>query len=388
MNLVSSIDKFGFYQIGNRKCYSKHEALEQSRQTKESIEYIFNDDVFSKFDWTIEPTSSLTEIYKQRAQQIRGKYDYVILCYSGGADSHNMLESFLNAGVRVDEIVSFHSFEGDGDKNSNFNKEIFETAIPFVESLKQCRRLPPSVSHRLLDLTDVINNFCKEINWLDFTYYINSSVSINNVARAWLRKYVLDWKNLIDSNKKLVLVWGHDKPRLMNHHNKFFLNFLDIQDNCVSPWIQQFNPPGWFDELFYSTPDMPNLVIKQAHVTANFLTSCAESHHWLTDEITGLGHVIKKRPDGSQKAKWLTQDGQSFLIYPWFNPKLYYEKKPLDIIYSYRDQWFWKNTEFGNQWNNAIGSMITTFGDEWLNVDLKRNTRSTKNFRSRKYWLN
>ena len=338
-------------------------------------------------DWTTEPNTSLADFYMARARQIRENYDHVVLFYSGGADSHNMLESFVHAGVSIDEIVSFHSLAADGDRGSEFNREVFETAVPYVESLKAQQRLPTTTMHRLIDMSNIITRFCRDINWLDFAYMFTSSVSINNVARVYLRKYIKDWADRIAQGQRVVLVWGHDKPRLMHEHDRFFVNFMDIFDNCVSTWTQQTQPAGWFDEMFYSTPDMPELIVKQAHVIKHFLETCDETHPWITTSVTGLGHVVKHRPNGSWQSFWLTQDAQSMLIYPWFRPDLYYESKPKDIIYSKRDRWFWQDSAVSHQYHTVVNGIIAQFGDSWLNQDLSRGLRSTRNFRSKKYWL-
>ena len=380
--------RFGFYKIADRKVYSKIEALEISSRSQIPITWHYNDEIFSAVDWTKEPEMSLTELYKTRAMQIRKNYDHVVVFYSGGADSHNMLESFVNAGVDIDEIVSFHSLSADGDKASEFNKEIYETAIPFVQVLKESQKLPESVPHRLIDMSDIITKFCQDINWLDFPYMVSSTFSINNVARAHLRKYVTDWADIINQGKRLVLVWGHDKPRIMSEDNRFFLNFMDIFDNCISTIIQQSTPAGWFDEMFYSTPDLPELVVKQAHTIKRFLEMCDESHPWVTESVTGLGHAIKHRHDGSWKSIWLTQDAQSMLIYPWFRPELYYESKPKDIIFSKRDRWFWQDKKISEQYHMVVNGLISRYGDQWLNQDSSNGTRATRNFRSKKYWLN
>lgn len=362
--------------------------MELSTRYNQPISWHYNDEIFNLYDWTKEPQKSLTELYQERALQIRKKYDYVILFYSGGADSHNMLESFLRVGADIDEIVSIHSYSADRDRNSQFNREIFETAIPYVQNLKQSGRLRQDIPHRLIDMSDLIVKFSQEIDWLDFPYIVNSAVSINNVARSYLRKYITDWANLIDQGKKVALIWGHDKPRIMQEQGKFFLNFMDIFDNCISTWIQQTRPPGWFDEMFYSTPDLPELVIKQAHVIKNFLTSCPESHCYLSDKVSGLGHVVKYQPDGSWQSLWLTRDAQSTLLYPWFDPDLYNCNKVLDIIYSSRDHWFWSDLSIGAQYHTVINGIISKFGDLWLNHDLTNGIRATRNFRSQKYWLN
>lgn len=374
--------KFGYYSVGTQWVFSKIEALELSQRLNQSVQFHYNDEIFTSHDWTKEPELSLSDYYKIRAKQLRLKYDYLVIFYSGGADSHNMLESFVNAGVYPDEIVSFHSYDADRDRNSSFNKEVFETAIPYVKKIKEQGRLPEQVQHRLLDMSDVIKKFSDTIKWSEFEYYFNSSVSINNVARSKLREYVKEWHNLISQGKTLALVWGHDKPRVMNIDGKFCLQFMDLFDNCVSVYNQQFLNTGYFDEMFYSTPDLPELVIKQAHVIKNFLQSASTSHPFLTTHVTGLGHVMKT-VEGTKVAYWLTQDAQSFLIYPWFDSNLYYESKPQDIITSKRDYWYWSDLELSRNFTNSINSITKRFKDSWLNVF--KTGRSTKNFKSKPY---
>lgn len=380
--------RYGHYQVGDLVVYSKVEAIELSIRLGSTPTWHYNDEVFSSMDWSKEPDRNLSDFYKDRARQIRDAYDHVVLFYSGGADSHNMLESFLHAGVRIDEIASFHSLDADRDRDSEFNKEIFQTAIPVVESFKRQGRLSSETQHRLIDMGEIIDRFCQDIDWLDFPYMIGSAVSINNVARSHLRKYIRDWADIIDQGKRLVLVWGHDKPRIMSEGSRFFLNFMDIFDNCVSTKIQQSVPAGWYDEIFYSTPDLPEMVVKQAHVIKRFLENCDDKHPWVTDSITGLGHAVKRLPDGSHKTICLTQDGQSMLIYPWFRPELYYESKPNDVIFSKRDRWFWSDRGISSRYHATIDGMISRFGADWFRQDQAKGIRCTRNFRSRKYWLN
>lgn len=378
---------FGFYRVADQTVFSKVEALEAQRRQGGDITWHYNDDIFTAQDWSKEPYLDLCEIYQNRARQIRDHYDHVVVFYSGGADSHNMLESFISSGCHIDEIVSFHSFSKDHDKHSEFNREIFETAVPYVEKCRSDRRLPDTTLHRLIDMGDVILAACQDIDWHDLRYMITSAPSINNVARFYLRQYVREWTDLVVQGQRLVLVWGHDKPRVMQEHDCFYLNFLDIFDNCVSTWVQQHSPAGWFDEMFYSTPDMPEIVVKQAHVIKKFLQVSHPSHPWLTQEVTGLGHVTKIDPQGKNQSYWLTQDGQSMLIYPWFQPMLYYESKPLDIIYSPRDRWFWQNKTMSQGYRSAINELVGEFGDQWIRQDAARGIRCTKNFTSKKYWI-
>ena len=61
---------------------SKIEALVYSKKNNKKLFYHYYDDVWSKYDWTIEPSKSLEYYYKEQAQIIRDTHDYVILCYS------------------------------------------------------------------------------------------------------------------------------------------------------------------------------------------------------------------------------------------------------------------------------------------------------------------
>lgn len=380
--------KFGYYQVGDKKTFSKVEALEWSKVCRHAVTWHYNDEVFSSMDWTKEPSKSLPELYIERAKDIRNSYDYIVLFYSGGSDSHNMLESFIYSGVKIDEICSFISRDK-GEKDiliPDGKNEIHETASPQVQKLKNDGRLAMDVVHRIINLKDLIVDFNNTFNWNDYAYMANSMFTVQHPVKARLRKYIPEWRRMIDEGKRVALVWGWEKPRIM-HDGKFFLTFLDILDNCVGPETQMLNPPGWYDELFYHTPDMPEIVIKQAHVTKNFLNAAPENHPWLTDKVTGMGHVIKHRPDCSWTAKWLLTDAQSMLIYPWYNPSLHSETKTKDSFYSHRDHWFWEDPVLSNGYRRVVEGIVHQFGSELVIGADKQYGRKVSVIRSKRYWL-
>ena len=96
--------KLGFYTIGTSVFESKIQAcilankvlkeMNQSIHPLRLLQWNFNDEVFEAYDWTKEPEKTLDQLYDARARDIREKYDHVIVSYSGGADSHNMLMAF------------------------------------------------------------------------------------------------------------------------------------------------------------------------------------------------------------------------------------------------------------------------------------------------------
>ena len=166
-------------------------------------------------------------------------------------------------------------------------------------------------------------------------------------------------------SKRMCFVWGHDKPRTMHRDGKFGIHFMDINDNCVGPRVQLMNNPNWHDELFYNSPDLPELVIKQAHEIMKWTNSTGPDHPGWSKQVTGLGHVIKHQ--GSEwQAYWLSQDTISAIIYPWFNPLQYYEVKASNSITSERDIWFWKDQVISQAFWTAANGMKTKWGDRWL----------------------
>ena len=126
--------KHGYYLVNGTKTFSKFEAWQLSGNDIDKIQFIFNDDVFGAIDTTKEPEEDIYELYRQRAVQLRKDYDYIVLIYSGGVDSHTVLETFLDNNLKIDEICTFSNNDVQA-KTEKFNQEIYNAAIPFVETL-------------------------------------------------------------------------------------------------------------------------------------------------------------------------------------------------------------------------------------------------------------
>ena len=64
------MNNLGYYKVNNKIFFEKIEAILYANQTLSDIEWFIHDETFSKVDWTVEPTTSLDEFYRIRAQQI------------------------------------------------------------------------------------------------------------------------------------------------------------------------------------------------------------------------------------------------------------------------------------------------------------------------------
>lgn len=327
-------DKFGYYTVGSTfKTYSKLEAIQAMRRVGQHLEWDFNRAAFGAWDWTQEPNDSLPELYRQRAQQIRDSYDYVVIFYSGGADSWNIVNTFISNDLRVDEIAHCWSLKGDRSYFSYFNEEVYRVAIPQTLELQ---RDHPEIYHRIIDLTDIIEHqYLRQDLRLDWLYNANSLFSPNGLARSFLRENIADYSRLIDSGKRVAFVWGTEKPRLALHDGRYHAQFIDCFDNTVSTRVQHLaQQRGWFDELFYWSPDAVPLCIKQCHVVKNWLRRADPTSVWLSDEHSAHGRLPSHK-------RWITNDGLHTLIYPGWDITTFTNGKNSQPVMGPRDRWFW-----------------------------------------------
>lgn len=356
-------DKLGCYRVGDLKFYSKLQAIEMHTKTGIHPHWDFNEAVFDSYDWTVEPTESLTEIYRARAQQLRDQYDYIVLMYSGGADSHNVLKTFVNNDIKLDELASMMNHRATGDKNSWMNTEIFNVAIPTVEYLKENY---PWLKHRVIDNTElVINHFTSTQNKFDWIYEMNMLFNPGSACRESIGLKIKEWADIINSGKKLCILSAIDKPRVAQVNGRFCVKFLDMID--LIPTVKGMaGELPYADELFYWTPDMPEVVIKQAHMIKNYLNR---------NPVSQLPFVSKNKSDlafrevDSEKY-WLSNHGLHTLIYPDWDINTLTTGKTPKVILTKRDTWFWNleetNTISQNFWI-GLDKLWKTVPDYWKN---------------------
>lgn len=412
---LNNKDQFGFYKIGDSlTTYSKIEAIELSTRLNLPVKWIFNEHIYSNINWTHEPSESLLDIYARRARQIREKYDYIVIFYSGGADSNNVLLSFLNNGLHVDEIAQFHTYQGDGSWDSYFNEEIKKVALP--ETQKILEKFP-LIKHRVIDLSEIIHNLLNDDdNRFDFIYKCNSVFSPNQLSRTYFRERIKDYQDIIDSGRKLCFVWGTDKPCLKYVNNRFAVNFRDsLIDMAVGSRTQQLNREWEHDELFYWSPDCPEIPVKQGHLIMKYLKSFpidSTDHRWVAPWVTVPEDPIRKTigynpyslaPNSihgdviRNGVKYsLTPDGLHQIIYPFWNPDTFSNGKPPSLIFSPRDSWWRKDINEKNQLMhaNAMAKLISVYKHKWFtckpiytNQTFDMKTSNIRTIESQLYFL-
>lgn len=259
---------------------------------KRDVRLWFYDDQFSKANWEIEPEESLDELYKQRAQFLRDKYDYLILCYSGGADSTQVYRSFIDNNIHLDEIHTFYPVR--------MVKAIENTALPngynltllkeYVEAvLPRFSRL--SIHHnktklKVWDITDYILSNHLSDNFLeDNKNVFGISHKFYGIKNAFQMLEIRDYINKIPG--KVAVIYGGDKPNIIRKDGIFYFYFTE----------RGLSAPASYDEeelnytplLFYWDPDAVKIIIKQCHLYKKLIESGKVSY-----PIDRESHIMKK----------------------------------------------------------------------------------------------
>jgi hypothetical protein len=355
-------DKLGCYRVGDLKFYNKLEAIEMHSKTGIHPHWDFNEAVFDSYNWTVEPTENILELYRLRAEQLRSSYDYIVLMYSGGADSETVLQSFVDNDINLDEIVSYINTTATGACADFCNSETIQVAVPRIEKI---RSKWPWIKHTMLELSDtIVKHFQNDSTKFDWIYNTNMFYTPNCVARQDLASKIPGWQDIINSGKKLCVLWGQDKPRIHHVDNRFSLRFLDVIDNGPTVYSMT-GQQSYTDELFYWTPDFPKIAIKQGHMIKTYLQTQLENSVWISTRRSDLAYCVKQ---GTRY--WLSNHGVHQIIYPNWNINTYSAGKPSSIVESLRDKWFIDlndTYQAKHVWQMGVEKLWALVPDYWKN---------------------
>lgn len=358
----------GYYKVNDELISDKAEAIYKANKNKSEVQWYFNDDEFKKVNWFVEPDISLNELYRIRAQQIRDSYDYVLIFASGGADSTNVVYSFLKNNIRVDEIVAGAPLSGlknwktDSTTTDvkNTISETFLTQIPFVKKIKDQY---PKVKVTVHDYFEDMINY-KSDEWL-----FNSSCYIHPTfaARYNLERYD-HIKKIADSGKRIALVYGLDKPQLAKKNNSFY---SVIFDHHVSNAFRSIKHDFVDPVLFYYSPKLPELLIKQAHLAYKFL-HLKENQHLLkylpyNEDYADLYDtgIFEKAFYGGTYERGIVP-----AIYPMLAENLFQCDKPNKNFMAQHDDWIPRlhsDSKLMQMLNSDFESYINSIDSKYLN---------------------
>jgi len=351
----------GFYQVGDQIYLSKFHAILASQKTGHFPQWNFHEHIFSQYDWTVEPVEDLWEIYRQRAQQIRDKYDYIVLLFSGGSDSTNILQSFLYNNIKIDEIFVYAPFSSNqmdkpitADNESSYYREIDQVALPYLNELAKTHKFKVTT----YDTTPLVFKIFTDPDW------IYTEVGDRFSPACLVRNYLFEGNQSalkqLDAGKKMCFITGIDKPRLINKDGVMYYAFLEgVMAGGIGPKYQLDQKNHFVEEMFYWTPDMPKLVIKQAHIMKNYFLTNPEKKYLI---------------DGADLGSWKYKDEYAelsrLLVYPYWNRSTFQVKKPTTLTFMAIDEYFiLSNTKAKDNWLNGIKEARKIINPYWISQD-------------------
>jgi hypothetical protein len=327
------IDKeLGYYTCNGLEFDSKIQAAIYANQVKNPIVWHFNNEVFDNYDWSIEPEESLDTLYDQRARELRESYDYVILSYSGGADSHNILMSFIRQGLLIDEIIvnvmtkGSKSYTVIDSTNTNPINAAAEHDLQTVPRLKEVEHLIPRTKITILDLTD---NLIEELTTVgDASWILNKKEGLNPLGSTRFNYlHFIEVRKRFDKEKKVCLILGIEKPRTFVADNVLHMRFSDRSANIVTVAEYYKEYTNSKVEFFYWSPKCCRMLAKQAHTIKHFINAFPEKlRFWknVTPEKHRLYHERVLRT----------------LLYTTWDREWYQADKAIKDWYSEFDTWF------------------------------------------------
>lgn len=327
--------KNGYYQVGNQVFNHKIMALQYATATKQSVNWNFNNKVYDSLDWIKQDSIGLLSMYKMRAEQLRNKYDYLILCWSGGADSTAMLESFLHNNILLDEVVILWPVSRTrGRYTPNWNTHSFnmpsEWELAVVPQLEKIKKDYPKLKITICDTMDKL-----ETNeYRDDTVLVCEKHNYGSIQR---------WRQLDEVARKrsekyhnVAILLGVSPVHVANLDDKYLVTFFT--DSFVSPGSKSDRTQdGWLRnvEFFYMTPDMPELMRKQAHVMLEHMKMNPQAKKYVSAMTMTKHRTLKMvyNPDSE-----IFRQYRKSLLYPNYDINTFQVRKQEDT--HDRADWF------------------------------------------------
>jgi hypothetical protein len=374
--------RLGYYTVNDQVFYNKNLALLTGSRTptfddiEDPVRWFFNEDVFFKYPWHVEPLENINELYRRRAQQIRDEYDYVRLELSGGADSSTVAFAFLLNGIHLDEVVYRYPKGGDSGctddpKNTRAENYLSESKFAAKPILRWIANNYPATKITVHDyLSDILEQQTDESWIFKGHHYLQPSHTFkHNVTTS------IEHKRLIDKGKHVAMVMGVDKPKLCIKDNKWFLYFVDSlaqRNNVTADDVES----GVTTELFYWAPEGCDIMAKQAHLIKR----------WFEMPQNSAFKYLARWPNSNYALRTHLEQLIKPIIYPDYDFNTFQVAKSSNIFNAEMDTWFLKNmkdTQVFQVWEAGVKHVIENLHPKYL----ENNNQGLRQYVSPLYYI-
>lgn len=313
---------YGHWVVNGHGYFNKLRAFENAYSTGHYPHWDFYEEDFNRHDWTKEPTANILDLYSARARQIRENNDFIILMLSGGCDSWTMADSFVRAGLKIDEIWVFNPASwADPDPNNRSSENMCaETWFAGIPEAKKFIERDPRIQLRVIDTADEMVKFWKQNETID----ILGSVQWFTPELGPRLSPTVTYNSNIPKTARKVRLQGIDKPRIIYENGKFYMVFLDvIATSRLGLNKTLLGDPDDYDQVFYWHPDAAQVLIKQGHLVKNWFKQHPEFLHLLEDR--------KKTPAETELCQTLINK----IVYPSYDFSIWQAKKDFKGQFDY-----------------------------------------------------
>ena len=265
--------ELGYYTVnGIPFNTNKVAAILEAQKTEAELKWHYHDNILRAANWLVEPELSLDQLYKIRAQQIRDRYDYVIVFCSGGADSNNVIRTFMNNNIHVDEVVAMIPESGLNKWNWN-DKDLSplnimsETKYAQYPILHEVSVRKPETKVTVIDIFDDML-YVNSDEWIYESEGDMVDMGSYKYGKLDSLSYLVD---MAERGVKIAAVWGTDKPIIDFGPDGNVYSLLADTPVYLPKYPFKTVYPNVDRVLFYWSPDMPDIMIKQAHVVTREL---------------------------------------------------------------------------------------------------------------------
>lgn len=344
---------FGYYRVGAEVHDNKISALLSASRQKVTPTWHFHTDVYQTLDWQKDHLLDLNSVYQMRARQLRERYDYLVLSFSGGSDSWTALQAFIDSGVHLDEIfvrwpvqaTSWHKTNAQDLHASNILSEWQLTILPMLENYK---KIIPRTKITIHDWSDRLHGEVTDSDWTSTQDYLNPGSFLKFQAVSD------EFRKQIDAGRRAAMIFGSDKPQIYHKEGKLYCYFLDqfANSHCYGPYEK-------FSELFYWTPDLPEITLVQARAIYNRIRN----------NSTLLRLVDWQTPFSGERLN-LWNDFCRTAIYPEYTRlNTFQANKPSSKVFDQVDDWMQriKDQRYYQSWWSGFNNLVKSIDDRFFN---------------------
>lgn len=357
--MQNNILNHGYYKVGQEVFDRKLSALLRATETGLVPTWHFHNEVYEKQDWLSPPQETLDLLYQKRAKQLRDKYDYVVLSFSGGSDSWTALQAFKKSGSHLDEILVRWPIKASSSRykvdpnNTHASNILSEWDLTIAPTLAQIQVDMPNTKISVIDWSEeLLNCEIHDNDWIDALPqdYLNvgAMIKFNIISEVEQAQ--------IDLGRKTCFIVGVDKPQIMIEQNQVYCFFLDkLANNSI---VKQQIQNGRTYEHFYWTPDLPEITVTQAkHIFTNLITSPA-----IVDLLT-----VKGTYNSNKKKIW--DKWARTIIYPEYSRLQFFQAdKSYTNVLDEVDNWIGVHQElkYVKSWHWGLQNVLKSIDKKYL----------------------